>query len=80
VLNPSYAKQTNSGHGIFYPTIVVNGQIVGTWKRTLKKDSLVVTPSPFGKLNKVEIRALTAAASRYSEFLEASGKLLEISR
>jgi hypothetical protein len=72
VLNPSYAKQVNSGNGIIYPMIVVDGQVVGTWKRALKKDALVITPSLFAKLNKAESRAFQAAASRYGEFLGAS--------
>src|SRR5262249_57340985 len=29
-LNPGYAKHANYGHGIFNPTIVVDGQVVGT--------------------------------------------------
>jgi hypothetical protein len=49
VLNPLYAKQVNTGNGIFFPTIVVDGQIVSTWKRTLKKSTVVITPSPFSR-------------------------------
>jgi hypothetical protein len=72
VLDPTYAKQANSGNGIFYPTIVVDGQVVGTWKRTLKKDSLVVIPSPFANLKRAETRAIAEAANRYGKFLGAS--------
>jgi len=71
-LNPKYAKLPNYGHGIFNPTIVVDGQVVGTWKRTLKKDTLVIAPSPFTKLNRAETRAIAEAASRYGKFLDAS--------
>ena len=72
VLNPAYTKQANSGNGILYPTIVVDGQVVGTWKRTLKKDTLVITPNPFAKLKRVETLALAEAASRYGKFLDTS--------
>jgi Winged helix DNA-binding domain len=72
VLNPTYTKQANSGNGILYPTIVVDGQVVGTWKRTLKIDSLTVTPSPFAKLKLAETRAIADAANRYGKFLGAS--------
>jgi hypothetical protein len=71
-LNPKYAKLPNYGHGIFNPTIVVDGQVVGTWKRTLKKDTLAVSPSPFTKLKPAETRAIAEAASRYGKFLGAS--------
>ncbi len=70
VLDPLYAKQANSVNGILSPTIVINGQVVGTWKRTLKKGSVVITPSPFTKLKKAEKHALTTAAHQYGAFLE----------
>jgi hypothetical protein len=72
VLDPSYTKLTNSGNGIFYPVIVVNGQVVGTWKRTLKKDSIAISQSPFAQLNRAETRAIADAASRYGKFLGVS--------
>ena len=71
VLDPLYAKQVNSGNGVFSPTMVVDGQVVGTWKRTLKRGAVVITPSLFTKINKAETRALAEAASRYGEFLGA---------
>src|SRR5262249_10269298 len=67
VLDPSYAKQ--AGNGIFSPTIVVDGQVVGNWKRTLQRDSVMITPTYFTKLNKAQTRAVNAAADRYGEFL-----------
>ena len=72
VLNPLYAKQ--SGNGIFSSTIVIDGQVVGTWKRTMKKDTLIITPSPFEKLSKPNVRALAEAADRYGKFL--GGKVI----
>jgi DNA glycosylase AlkZ-like len=72
VLDPTFGKQANSGNGIIYPAIVVDGQVVGTWKRTLKKDSLAISPSPFAKFMRAETRALAKAANRYGKFLGAS--------
>jgi hypothetical protein len=73
VLDPAYTKQANSsGNGVFYPVIVVDGQVVGTWKRTLKKDALAITPTPFAKLKRAETRAISEAAGRYGKFLGAS--------
>jgi Winged helix DNA-binding domain len=76
VLDPLYAKRVNTGNGVFSPTMVVDSQVVGLWKRTLKKDAVVITPSPFTKLGTVARRAVAAAASRYGEFLETSAVLL----
>jgi hypothetical protein len=72
VLHSTYAKQANSGNGVFYPTIVVDGQVVGTWKRTLKKDTLAISLSPFAKLKRAETLAIAEAANRYGKFLGAS--------
>jgi hypothetical protein len=71
VLNPLYAKQKNAGNGIFFPTIVVDGQIVGTWKPAFKKDSVVITPNYFAKLNKAQSRAVAEAANDYGKFFGA---------
>jgi hypothetical protein len=72
VLNPEYAKLPNYGYGIFNSTIVINSQIVGTWKRTLNEGSLIITPSLFTKLKRAESRAIARAAGRYAKFLGAS--------
>jgi Winged helix DNA-binding domain len=72
VLDPAYSKQANSGNGIIYPTIVVDGQVVGTWKRAIKKDELAISPNPFAKLKRAETHAIAEAADRYGKFLGAS--------
>ena len=50
--------------------IILDDQIVGGWKRTIKKDSAIVELSLITKLTKVENRAVAAAAERYGAFLE----------
>src|SRR5262249_45832883 len=72
VLNPTFGKQAKSGNNIIYPTIVVDGQVVGTWRRTLKKETLAISPFPFTKLKRAETHAMAEAAKRYGKFLDAS--------
>ena len=72
VLKAEYIKQVNSGNGIFYPTMVVNGQLVGTWKRTIKKDEIIIIQSAFTKLKRAETHALSEAAKRYGNFLNST--------
>ena len=55
-------------NGIFFPTIVVGGRVVGTWKRKLRKNSVDVTLSPFARLVGLDERA-TEAARSYSDFV-----------
>ena len=51
-------------------TIVIDGQVAGTWKRTLKKSEVVVELVPFTVLTKAENEAVIAAAQQYGKFLE----------
>jgi hypothetical protein len=50
--------------------VVVAGQIVGTWRRELNKDEVVVKISYLKHPTKPQLRAVAAAAQRYGEFLE----------
>jgi hypothetical protein len=60
------------GNVLFQHTIVLDGRVVGTWKRTLKKEAVILTPSLFTPLNEAETRALAASAERYGAFLDRS--------
>jgi hypothetical protein len=55
-------------NGVFLPTIVVAGQVVGTWKRRLKKNAVDITLAPFTQLGDAAGR-VTAAAHDYGAFL-----------
>ena len=55
-------------NGVFLPTIVVGGRVVGTWKRKLKKNSIDITLSPFTHLGDSDERAIEVAKS-YSDFV-----------
>ena len=71
VLDPQYANRiVPGGNGIFYPTIVSKGRVVGTWKRLFKKGALVITQTPFTPLTAGEQDAFVVAAQRYGEFLD----------
>jgi hypothetical protein len=52
--------------------MIMDGRVVGTWKRALKKDTVVITLSPFAKLTQTEARAFASTAKRYGTFLGAS--------
>lgn len=53
-------------NGIFFPIIVFDGQVVGTWKRTLKKKSIDITFTPFVELGNADVHK---AAERYTAFI-----------
>ena len=62
------AKIVPGGNGIFQPVIVAAGQVAGTWKRQVKKDTVEITLAPFTRLD-VSQEIVLAAARRYSRFL-----------
>ena len=50
-------------------TVVIDGQIRGSWKRTFTKGTVAVSIQPFDKFTETENEAVAAAAERYGEFL-----------
>jgi hypothetical protein len=68
-----HAKKLDArGNILFNHMMVINGQIAGTWKRTLKKNTVVIEANPFTPLSKAETRAFVASANRYGAFLHRS--------
>lgn len=58
-----------STNGIFFPLIMVDGYVVWTWKRTIKKNKLIIDYSIHDKTKKVSEKDLMRAAERYGKFL-----------
>jgi len=69
IMTSRVAARADSGHGIFYPPIVIDGQVAGTWSRVLKKDGVAITCRLFAPLDRRQQQALAAAAQRYAKFL-----------
>src|SRR5258706_10736387 len=67
-VNEHTDKLDSRGNVVFNHTIVLDGRIVGTWKRTLKKGAVTIAPIPFVDLSADEQRALADAAHHYGEF------------
>jgi hypothetical protein len=53
---------------VFNHTILINGRVSGTWKRSLSKDQVLLETKPFARLSTVEEAALASAVQRYGEF------------
>lgn len=69
-LNPKYNKVVMGiGNGLFAPIVVVNGIVQGTWKRTLKKDTVQVEILPFTKFNTDVKKAIKLQAEQYAGYL-----------
>ena len=69
-LDPQYNPLiVPGGNGIFNPIVVIDGRVLGTWKRAFKKDTVLMTFSPFTSFSAAQAGAITAAAERYGSFL-----------
>jgi hypothetical protein len=69
VLAARHAPKIIPGNnGVFMPTLVLDGQVVGTWKRAPRKKALALTLAPFARSTKALIRALEPAAERLGAF------------
>ncbi|HWS85863.1 MAG TPA: winged helix DNA-binding domain-containing protein [Pyrinomonadaceae bacterium] len=69
VLHPSHARRPDAATAVLGPTVIVDGRAVGTWKRSLKRGSVVIETNLWTTLKRTERDALEAAAQRYGEFL-----------
>jgi len=70
-LDTKYSKQVigAAGNGIFSPVIVVNGKVVATWKRTIKKDTVSVQINPLVTLAEKLKNSISKIIKTYGKFL-----------
>jgi len=62
-------KRTVSDNGIFYPTIVVNGQVAGLWKRIFQKNKVIVSIDFFQPPDKTSLIKIAKKVSAFGRFL-----------
>jgi hypothetical protein len=63
------------GNGMFKATIVVDGEVVGTWGRKATSREMLLEPAPFDELSAPELEGIVAAAERYGRFLGRPAKV-----
>lgn len=64
------------GNGVFQPTIVQDGRVIGTWRRLMKKGRVEIRPQPFGRMNGKERRAVERAFAGYGSYLGSPAELI----
>jgi hypothetical protein len=70
VLTAEHAQKIVPGkNGMFFPTVVIDGQIVGVWKRKFKRTGVDIAFEPFTTFGEREAQVV-AAAREYSAFLD----------
>lgn len=76
MMTPEQAKLVvPGGNGVFRPTVVDDGVVIGTWKRATKKAHVDITVSPFGRLDARQRRGLERAGAEYGQFLGLEARI-----
>jgi hypothetical protein len=70
--SPKTSSMKGRMNVIFNNTILINGKVVGTWRRTLSKTQINLEVNPLIPLNKVHLRAIETVAAKYGKFLGMS--------
>jgi hypothetical protein len=55
--------------------LVINGQIIGGWRRTLVARNVVIEPKPLTRLSEGERRAVGVAARKFGRFIGLPGRI-----
>jgi hypothetical protein len=70
IFDDIHAQHLDARHNpLFQHIIVSSGQIVGTWKRTVTRDSLAIQAKIFQGPTKVQVRALGLATEQLAVFM-----------
>lgn len=70
VLDPAYAgRVVPGGNGIFNPIVVVDGRVLGTWRRELKRGRVALSYTAFDEAGSFDWQALSELGARYGHFL-----------
>jgi hypothetical protein len=75
-LDPDHKNRTITSNGIFKPIVVVNGKVVGTWQRTLKKDQVLLELNLLYPIQAAEKEAVAEKASVFGRYLDLPATVL----
>jgi hypothetical protein len=60
----------------FSAAVLIDGEVVGTWRRRLDRGRVVVTVTPFASFRTSDVRHVSRAATAYAEFVGLDIELL----
>lgn len=73
-------KPVKAGLGVLSPVVLVDGRVVGTWKRTIAKAAVRIETKLRRALNRTEREALSMEVERFRRFLDIETKLAGTAR
>jgi hypothetical protein len=63
------------GNGVFQATVVRDGRVIGTWKRTLGKTKVQIAVTPLVPLRKADRTRIEEAFDGYARFVERTSEV-----
>ncbi|GAL86660.1 hypothetical protein MYP_3890 [Sporocytophaga myxococcoides] len=69
-LDAEQSRKVITVNGLFYPTVIVNGKVVGIWKRIHSKGKVILDFQLFDNLSKMKHAAIKDEIKRLENFLE----------
>jgi hypothetical protein len=76
IVDASLVRRINNGGGIISAVVLVDGRVIGTWKRTLRGSHVAIDLSLFRTLTDRERRVLQKEADRYARFVGKEDAIL----
>lgn len=64
-----FRKMVFTSNGIFNPVVVINGHVVGLWKRSFKNKGVEIDLKPFTSFSETQRKGILLSAKRYGEFV-----------
>jgi hypothetical protein len=69
ILQREHAGKIIPGNnGMFMPTLIISGKVAGTWKRTFRKDQVVIDFFPFDKISTTKKKAFEVRAGQFAKY------------
>ena len=76
VLPAAFSQRIVPGNnGMFMPTIIAGGDVIGTWRRAAKKKETIVTMEPFAPIPKTTRSRFATAISQWAAFWGVTAKV-----
>jgi len=75
ILDKKYAKYLNQGGGMVNGAIIVEGKMVGCWKRIFEKSNVAITIQLFKKVTSSQMHSFGKQVERYGHFVDMPASL-----
>jgi len=70
-LDPKYSNNWCPGNnGMFFPFIVVDGQVTGIWKRAFKKNAVIIEITSFDIHKQMDVNSINTAIKKFCRFID----------